>query len=90
MSLRDGGAVEELASELRSLSAAVCATGKAGKVLLTIDMKPNGKDAVTVTDKVDVKLPKPDRSSTMFYVTDDAGLSRRDPRQPSMAGLEVE
>lgn len=89
MSLRDGGSVEELASELRSCAAAVTTTGKAGKVVLTIDMKPNGKDAVTITDKVDVKLPKADAAATMFYVTDDAGLSRRDPRQPSMDGLEV-
>lgn len=89
MGLRDGGAVEELATELRSLAAAVTATGKAGKVVLTIDMKSNGKDAVTITDKVAVTLPKPDPMATMFYVTDDAGLTRRDPRQPAMDMGEV-
>lgn len=89
MNMRDGGAIEELATELRGLSAAVTTTGKAGKVVLTIDMKPNGKDAVTVTDKIDVKLPKPDPQATMFYVTDDAGLTRRDPRQPSLEGVEA-
>lgn len=89
MNLRDGGSVEELATQVRNCAAAVTETGKSGKVVLTIDMKPNGKDAITIVDKVDVKLPKADAAATMFYVTDDAGLSRRDPRQPSMDGLEV-
>lgn len=84
MSLNDGGAMEELATELKSCVAAVTTTGKKGKVTLTLEVIPNGQQAVTVTDKIAVTLPKPDAVATMFYVTDDAGLSRRDPRQPEL------
>lgn len=89
MNLNDGGAMEELASELRSCVAAVTATGKAGKVQLNISVKANGRDAVTVTDEVKVTLPKPEPTATMFYVTEEAGLTRRDPRQPSLDNVEV-
>lgn len=89
MSLNDGGAMEDLASELRSCVAAVTGTGKNGKVQLTINVKPNGRDAVTVTDEIKVTLPKADPTATMFYVTEEAGLSRRDPRQPSLEGVDA-
>lgn len=88
MALNDGGAIEELATEVRSCVAAVTATGKKGSVTLTLNIAPNGKDAVKIIDKVAVKLPKADGVETMFYVTDEAGLSRRDPRQPSLTGTD--
>lgn len=88
MSLDDGGPMEAMAAELRSCVAAVTGTGKSGAVQLTLKVKANGASAVTITDDIKVTLPKADPAATMFYVTEDAGLSRRDPRQPSLAGTE--
>lgn len=84
MSLNDGGAMEELATELKSCVNAVTVTGKKGKVQLTMEVLPNGQSAVMVTDKIVTTLPKADPVATSFFVTDDAGLSRRDPRQPEL------
>lgn len=76
--------MEDLATELKSCVAAVTATGKKGKVALTLEVLPNGMSGIIVTDKVVVTLPKPDPVATAFFVTEDAGLSRRDPRQPEL------
>lgn len=89
MNLREGGSVEELASEIRNAVSATRDTGKKSKVVLTIEIAANGRDAVTITDTVKATLPKPDAVSTMFYATDDNGLSRRDPRQPELPGVKA-
>lgn len=89
MNLREGGSVEELAHEIRNAVRATRETGKKSSVTLKIDIAPNGREAVTITDTVVAKLPKPDAVSTMFYATEDDGLSRRDPRQPEIPGIEA-
>lgn len=87
MSVREGGAVEDLREKLQQLTQAVQSTGKPGRLTLAIDIKPNGYDAVFVKDDVAVKLPKPDTRESVFFVTKDCQLSRRDPNQPSFEEL---
>lgn len=84
MNLNEGGTMEELATELRLAVSAVQGTGKKAQVKLTIDIAPNGPTAVSTTEKIDTKMPKADPVATLFYVTPEAGLSRRDPRQPQL------
>ncbi|MFC7869678.1 hypothetical protein ACFUS2_00760 [[Kitasatospora] papulosa] len=85
---------DELSTRFQELIEAVRETGKAGSISLKIDIKPiAGTDGrtLTVTDAVATKVPKTERPKSIFFVTDDANLSRTDPRQPVITGLrEVE
>lgn len=89
MKVREGGAVEELRQAVEDCTRAVNVTGKPGKVTLTMEIKPNGNTAVFVKDTIAAKLPEPNKEDTLFYVTDDGGLSRRNPSQLRMGDLEV-
>ncbi|TXL91626.1 hypothetical protein [Streptomyces sp. IB2014 016-6] len=85
---------DELSEKLHDLITAIQETGKGGSISLKIDIKPiAGTDGrtLTVTDSVAAKLPKTERPKSIFFATDDGGLSRTDPRQPVITGLrEVE
>lgn len=87
LSHRDGGAVEDLADKVREVTNAVRATGKAGAVTLKIKIKPN-KSTVFISDDITATVPKAAPEETLFFVTDEGALSRRDPYQPAMAELE--
>ena len=90
--LRRGKTIDELGRQLKEVIAAVMHTGKKGQVQLTIDINPDKNmeesNQVYVTDKVKITLPQPDRASSTFFITEDFGLSRNDPRQLSMEGLK--
>lgn len=83
--LREGRTAYELTGLLQGLVAAVKETGRKGKITLTITVapfKPGQTTAVSVSDEVDPKFPKPTRDSTLFFTTDDDQLLRTNPRQP--------
>lgn len=80
--LRAGRTQDELTEELGRLTKAVMDTGRAGELVLKIKIKPAAKDStlVTITDDVQVKAPKADRSPTlMFTNVTDGSLSLDDP-----------
>lgn len=75
----------ELSTALQDVVMAVLATHKKGTVTLQIDIsKSKAMGMVELTDTVKVKLPEADRSTSMFYVTDDGNLTREDPKQMSL------
>lgn len=83
--LAKGRTHDELSRALRDVTSAVKDTGKAGSLVLRIDIKPHkNDDAVTVSDKVTVKVPEYERLDSIFFVDDDANLVRNDPHQPSI------
>jgi hypothetical protein len=82
--LAKGRTHDELSRALRELTTAVKDTGKPGSLTLRIDIKPHKNDAaVTVSDKVTVKIPDFERLDSIFFVDDDANLVRNDPHQQS-------
>jgi hypothetical protein len=88
--MRDGNVLTDLSTDLAELVSAVRATGKAGKLQLTITVKPvkkGGNHTLLVEDEIKVKQPEADREGTILYATDTNELSRRDPRQPELTGL---
>ena len=87
--LRKGAALAEAGDRLQALVAAVRDTGKAGKLTLTIDVKPTkgDHDILTLHDGLKVALPEPDRGVTIMYATDHNTLQRQDPRQPALPDL---
>lgn len=86
--LRNGGAAIELEQSLEEVVAAVRATGKSGKLSLTLSVKPANKgdeiDMVFLQDAIKADCPKPDKKQTVFFVADNNQLSRKDNRQMNM------
>lgn len=82
--LRKGAFAESFQTELRHLVDAVRDTGKKGSITVTLTIEPAGKGeevALSIADKITVKLPSPQTGTTLMYATADGDLSRRDPRQ---------
>lgn len=79
--LAKGRTHDELSRALRELTSAVKDTRRPGSLTLRIDIKPHKNDtAVTVSDKVTVKIPDFERLDSIFFV-DDGNLVRNDPHQ---------
>lgn len=77
---------DDLSIGLHKLIAAVQDTGKAGKLQLTIDVRPLKGDTNTlqVVAAVTSKVPQVDQPASIFFVDDDGNLTRNDPRQMSL------
>lgn len=89
---RKGLLAVELGEALNQLVEAVNMHDKAGKLTLTIGIKPGGKGngaIVIVTDDVTLKAPEAERESAMFFVDENGNLSRANPSQPSLPLREV-
>lgn len=79
-----GRVVSQLSDELQKVLEAVQETEKGGTVTLTLDIRPvknTDGGQVQVTGKVKSVVPRPDRKSTLFFVTDDFQLTRTVPGQ---------
>ena len=74
----------ELSEAMQQLVAAVVAERKGGEITLKISVKPQGDGAVMVTDEVKLKLPKPTKGGSLFFVTPENNLVRQDPRQADL------
>jgi hypothetical protein len=81
---RSGLTHSELSDALNELIEAVGETGKAGKLTFTVSIKPEG-GMVVVRDEIEVKLPKPDRDPSLFFVDEDNNLTRDNPFQGTLA-----
>lgn len=79
----------ELTDALTEVVAGVMTVGKGGKLTLTLSIKPAAKraDMVLVAATVTKRVPEADRDESLFYATDDGGLSRRDPNQSELPGV---
>lgn len=87
--LDEGRLHAELTDALSEVVAQVMQQGKAGKLTLSLTIKPAARrsDAVVVGASIAKKLPEPDRPESLFFATDDGGLSRRNPKQPELPGV---
>lgn len=84
----DKGRVNERAStELAELLKAVKATGKAGSLQITFKVTPDkgsDGDRVVIAANVVSKKPAFDPRTSIFFVDDDGGLHRDDPKQHTL------
>lgn len=89
--LRGGNVHDELSDALQEVVAAVSAEGKAGKLTLTISVKPAGagQGALLVVDDIKIAVPKPTNGGTIFYATPDNNLQREDPKQSRLPLRDV-
>ncbi len=75
-----GRANDEATAKLKQVVEAVKRSGKPGKIVVELVIKPvpNIADTFSVEDKVTATLPKEPRKS-MWFGTDDGGLTRNQP-----------
>ena len=76
-----GGLLDELTDAQHSLIDLIRLTNKAGALTITLNYKPEGAGQITVKAEVKAKEPKLPRGSSLFFLTPEGNLSRRDPRQ---------
>lgn len=89
--IRDGELLNELPRLLQEVIEAVQATNKKGKLVITLEMAPSKQvgNMVLLTDDVKQTIPEPDRNTTtVFFITEESDLSRRDPRQPKLPQMD--
>lgn len=86
--LRDveaGGLLDELTDTQHSLVDAIRATGKAGELTIKLTYKPEGAGQMTIKADVKSKEPVLARGTSLFFLTPEGNLSRRDPRQQELS-----
>jgi hypothetical protein len=84
--IRRGQFLEDCADELQRVVEAVNETGKTGKLVIELTIKPAAKTsgAATLADQITAKLPKLPAGETIFFVTPDNNLVPNDPRQEKL------
>jgi len=85
--------VGECDSKLAHLTQKVRQTGKPGKMVITLVMKPR-KDThgeeVDILEDCKIVDPVVTRRGTIMFTTEDGGLSRSDPNQADFAFQKIE
>lgn len=89
--MRGGASLEDLTRAFHELVLSCCATGKGGTLTYSITVKPTkSAEAVEVTDKLDLKEPRNERGSSLFFVASNGDLTRNNPHQVPLDLREVE
>ncbi|WP_051898625.1 hypothetical protein [Sciscionella sediminilitoris] len=81
-----GRTARELDAQVMALVAAVCETGRAGKLTYTVSVKPSkaGEAMVEVTDDIKPALPRFDRKTDIWFASNSGELSREHPHQSGL------
>lgn len=85
--LRDieaGGLLDELSETQHSLIDAIRLTGKGGELTIKLAYKPDGNGQMTIKADVKAKEPALSRGMSLFFLTPEGNLTRRDPRQQDL------
>ena len=85
--LRDieaGGLLDELSETQHSLIDAIRLTGKGGELTIKLAYKPDGNGQITIKADVKAKEPALSRGTSLFFLTPEGNLTRRDPRQQDL------
>lgn len=76
-----GGLLDELTETQHSLIDAIRMTGKGGELTIKLTYKPDGGGQMTVKADVKSKEPALARGTSLFFLTPEGNITRRDPRQ---------
>lgn len=88
-SLRYGTLNDDLTKALNELTAKCADTGRAGKLTLTLQLKPGKGGQIEIFDDIKVAAPKEERGSSIFFATPEGNLTRDDPKQLQIEGLRT-
>ena len=87
--MRFGTLTDDLTKELHELTKQCANTQRTGSITLTLSLRPGKGGQIEVFDDIKVKLPKPERGSSIMFATPEGNLQREDPRQRELAGLRT-
>ena len=79
-----GGLLDELSETQHSLIDAIRLTGKGGELTIKLAYKPDGNGQMTIKADVKAKEPALSRGTSLFFLTPEGNLTRRDPRQQDL------
>jgi hypothetical protein len=82
--LEAGHLLDELSEHQHSLVDAIRLTGKAGELTIKLSYKPDGAGQMTIKADVKTKEPALARGTSLFFLTPEGNLTRKDPRQTEM------
>lgn len=84
--LRNGSAAVEASELLNECVVRARETGKPAELIVKIKIKPDGAGAgqYFLEETITNKLPKQERSKTLFFGTPEGNLQRNDPNQRSL------
>lgn len=84
----DGGSLVENADEMmRQVVRDVTRYGKAGKLVITLTVKPNGESALKLEADVKATLPKRPQGEAFYWPTEDFDLTRTPPADEMESGM---
>lgn len=87
----DNGVLVDLASEkLNQLIKRVEDTRKAGKLTITLDIKPARAGAMNIIPTVVAKMPEAKADPTLLWITPDFNLTAENPNQQTLDLRQVE
>lgn len=87
----DAGVFVDIASDkLNQLIKRVEDTGKAGKLTITLDIKPARPGALNIVPTVVAKAPEPKADPTLLWVTPEGNLTVENPNQQKLDLRQVE
>lgn len=79
---KQGETHDRISDLMQELAAAVGAEHRAGKLVITISMKPAGDTgAFELTVDPVLKAPKPSTYTSLFYLTPENNLTKQSPQQ---------
>jgi hypothetical protein len=88
--LESGGLLDELSDSQHRLIDAIRLAGKGGELVIKLAYKPDGRGQMNIKADIKVNEPKMSRGTSLFFLTPEGNLTRRDPRQQDLALRPVE
>lgn len=85
--IRFGELQNELTEQMNTLTKACTESGRAGELVLKIKLKPGKSGQLELVDDLNVRMPKKERGTSIFFATPEGNLQREDPRQMEMTEL---
>lgn len=84
---RRGGMLSDLSEKLQDAVEDAMESGKEASITVQIIIKPEGTDRVFVADKITTKAPQRSVPASLFFVTPNNRLTRKDPHQLRLEDL---
>lgn len=78
--------LQMLSAAMAQVTNGVQNSGKAGKLTLTLTIKPNKGNAVFVSSDIKKHIPEIGVETASFFADDEGNLSRRNPQQQELFG----
>jgi hypothetical protein len=87
---RSGVMLDEIGQAMRTIVDAALLTGRPGGLTVKIAFAPTSSGAIEIQDDVKLTMPKADKATSLFFVSDHGALVRNNPNQLEMPLRSIE